>query len=207
MNATWQRSSPGGRTSVRLRRASARRSPGRRRSARTAASRFDVKLSMSGSSSSMNAMTSTTPMIAPTIAGIAGQPVPEPARPKLLGVDRRRRLPLRLVLPVRVGRRAVRRWHRGALHGADPPQADRDAVAFPAMDFSPSDRVTSLTERLDAFLDEHVYPVELEALQRARRGGRARRSLPAHPGRAARAGEGRGALEPVPAGRGARRRA
>jgi acyl-CoA dehydrogenase len=32
------------------------------------------------------------------------------------------------------------------------------------MDFSPSDRVKSLTERLDAFLDEHVYPVELEAL-------------------------------------------
>ena len=32
------------------------------------------------------------------------------------------------------------------------------------MDFSPSDRVTSLTERLNAFLDEYVYPVELEAL-------------------------------------------
>jgi acyl-CoA dehydrogenase len=32
------------------------------------------------------------------------------------------------------------------------------------MDFSPSDRVKSLTERLNAFLDEHVYPVELEAL-------------------------------------------
>src|SRR3954453_22739745 len=32
------------------------------------------------------------------------------------------------------------------------------------MDFSPSDRVKSLTERLDAFLEEHVYPVELEGL-------------------------------------------
>jgi acyl-CoA dehydrogenase len=32
------------------------------------------------------------------------------------------------------------------------------------MDFSPSDRVKSLSERLGAFLDEHVYPVELEAL-------------------------------------------
>src|SRR5687768_14771722 len=32
------------------------------------------------------------------------------------------------------------------------------------MDFSPSDRVKSLTERLNAFLDEHVYPVDLEAL-------------------------------------------
>ncbi len=33
------------------------------------------------------------------------------------------------------------------------------------MDFSPSDRVTTLTDRLNAFLDEHVYPVEMETLQ------------------------------------------
>src|SRR3954469_11114664 len=33
------------------------------------------------------------------------------------------------------------------------------------MDFAPSDRVTELTERLNAFLDEHVYPVEMEALR------------------------------------------
>jgi acyl-CoA dehydrogenase len=32
------------------------------------------------------------------------------------------------------------------------------------MDFSPSDRVIALTERLDAFLDAHVYPVEAELL-------------------------------------------
>src|ERR671928_1061327 len=33
------------------------------------------------------------------------------------------------------------------------------------MDFSPSPRVEELSERIAAFLDEHVYPVELEALQ------------------------------------------
>src|SRR5215216_3894618 len=33
------------------------------------------------------------------------------------------------------------------------------------MDFAPSDRVDELTGRLNAFLDEHVYPVEMEALQ------------------------------------------
>ena len=33
------------------------------------------------------------------------------------------------------------------------------------MDFAPSQRVEALRERIDAFLDEHVYPVELEALQ------------------------------------------
>src|SRR5215212_11870507 len=33
------------------------------------------------------------------------------------------------------------------------------------MDFRPSPRVESLRERIDAFLDEHVYPVEMEALQ------------------------------------------
>src|SRR5919112_1254494 len=33
------------------------------------------------------------------------------------------------------------------------------------MDFAPSDRVAELTERLNAFLNEHVYPVEMEALQ------------------------------------------
>src|SRR3954453_22423468 len=32
------------------------------------------------------------------------------------------------------------------------------------MDFAPSDRVQKLSERIEAFLDEHVYPVELEAL-------------------------------------------
>jgi acyl-CoA dehydrogenase len=32
------------------------------------------------------------------------------------------------------------------------------------MDFTPSDRVKSLSERLTAFLDEHVYPVEMEVL-------------------------------------------
>jgi acyl-CoA dehydrogenase len=33
------------------------------------------------------------------------------------------------------------------------------------MDFAPSDRVTELTGRIEAFLDEHLYPVEMEALQ------------------------------------------
>src|SRR5881227_852428 len=33
------------------------------------------------------------------------------------------------------------------------------------MDFSPSPRVEELRERIAAFLDEHVYPVELEALR------------------------------------------
>src|SRR3954454_8627343 len=33
------------------------------------------------------------------------------------------------------------------------------------MDFSPSKRVEELSARIAAFLDEHVYPVELEALQ------------------------------------------
>jgi len=33
------------------------------------------------------------------------------------------------------------------------------------MDFSPSHRVEELRDRIDAFLDEHVYPVELEALK------------------------------------------
>src|ERR671921_1629795 len=32
------------------------------------------------------------------------------------------------------------------------------------MDFAPSERVTQLSERIEAFLDEHVYPVELELL-------------------------------------------
>jgi hypothetical protein len=33
------------------------------------------------------------------------------------------------------------------------------------MDFSPSPRVEELSARIGEFLDEHVYPVELEALQ------------------------------------------
>src|SRR3954467_7624428 len=33
------------------------------------------------------------------------------------------------------------------------------------MDFTPSDRVLQLRERIEGFLDEHYYPVELEALQ------------------------------------------
>ena len=33
------------------------------------------------------------------------------------------------------------------------------------MDFSPSPRVEELRGRIAAFLDEHVYPVELEALK------------------------------------------
>jgi acyl-CoA dehydrogenase len=33
------------------------------------------------------------------------------------------------------------------------------------MDFSPSERVVELTARLERFLDEHVYPVEMEALK------------------------------------------
>ena len=33
------------------------------------------------------------------------------------------------------------------------------------MDFAPSDRVVELTGRIEAFLDEHLYPVEMEALQ------------------------------------------
>ena len=33
------------------------------------------------------------------------------------------------------------------------------------MDFTPSDRVLQLRERIEGFLDEHFYPVELEALQ------------------------------------------
>src|SRR5215217_5284970 len=32
------------------------------------------------------------------------------------------------------------------------------------MDFAPSDRVTELTQRIEAFLDEHVYPVEMQTL-------------------------------------------
>src|SRR3954453_6398113 len=32
------------------------------------------------------------------------------------------------------------------------------------MDFAPSDRVQKLSDRIDAFLEEHLYPVELEAL-------------------------------------------
>ena len=32
------------------------------------------------------------------------------------------------------------------------------------MDFAPSDRVSELIDRLNAFLDEHVYPVEMETL-------------------------------------------
>ena len=33
------------------------------------------------------------------------------------------------------------------------------------MDFAPSDRVVELRERINAFLDEHLYPVELETLR------------------------------------------
>jgi acyl-CoA dehydrogenase len=33
------------------------------------------------------------------------------------------------------------------------------------MDFTPSDRVLQLRERIEGFLDEHYYPVELEAIQ------------------------------------------
>ena len=33
------------------------------------------------------------------------------------------------------------------------------------MDFTPSDRVLQLRERIEAFLDEHYYPVELEVLR------------------------------------------
>src|ERR671910_1443141 len=33
------------------------------------------------------------------------------------------------------------------------------------MDFNPSPRVDELRERIRAFLDEHVYPVEMEALR------------------------------------------
>src|SRR3954468_3106095 len=37
--------------------------------------------------------------------------------------------------------------------------------SLPGMDFSPSPRVEELSARIAAFLDEHVYPVELEALK------------------------------------------
>ena len=50
-------------------------------------------------------------------------------------------------------------------------------------------------------------PVEAEAHARARRGGRSRGGLSPDHGRAARAREGRGPVEPVPARRGARARA
>jgi acyl-CoA dehydrogenase len=33
------------------------------------------------------------------------------------------------------------------------------------MDFAPSDRVTELTDRIGTFLDEHLYPVEMEVLK------------------------------------------
>src|SRR5882672_901204 len=34
-----------------------------------------------------------------------------------------------------------------------------------ALDFTPSPQVASLIERIKAFLDEHVYPVEAEAMR------------------------------------------
>src|SRR2546423_15435803 len=38
-------------------------------------------------------------------------------------------------------------------------------VTSATMDFTPSDRVLQLRERIEGFLDEHYYPVELETLQ------------------------------------------
>ena len=74
------------------------------------------------------------------------------------------------------------------------------------MDFAPSDRVAALLDRVNEFMEEHVYPVELEALQALDEEVGPGVAVPADPGRDARAREGRGALEPVPARRRARRR-
>jgi hypothetical protein len=38
-------------------------------------------------------------------------------------------------------------------------------TSLPNVDFNPSPRVEELRERIRSFLDEHVYPVELEALR------------------------------------------
>src|SRR5881398_103513 len=51
----------------------------------------------------------------------------------------------------------------GAASG--PRLRPRPSYSLPTMDFSPSNRVEELSARIAAFLDEHVYPVELEALK------------------------------------------
>ena len=75
------------------------------------------------------------------------------------------------------------------------------------MDFAPSDRVAALLDRVREFMEEHVDPVEREAIEALDAEVRPGRPLSRDPGRAARAREGGGALEPVPAGRPLRPRA
>ena len=105
--------------------------------------------------------------------------------------------------PLRGDPRRRRPGGPGRLAAAGP----RLAPAPRPMDFAPSDRVTELLDRVRAFMEEHVDPVEAEAHAGVRRGGQAGRSLRADRRRAARAGARRGSLEPVPSRRPVRPRA
>ena len=68
------------------------------------------------------------------------------------------------------------------------------------MDFEPTDRCKELLERVRAFMDEHIFPVEREVDRRPSTARSTRATpFPADPRRAARAGEGRGPVEPLPA--------
>ena len=75
------------------------------------------------------------------------------------------------------------------------------------MDFTPSPEVATLRERVLDFLDEHYFPVEAEIMEAMDAEVGARRPLPGEPGRDPRAGQGRGALEPLHARQGVRARA
>ncbi len=74
------------------------------------------------------------------------------------------------------------------------------------MDFEPSDRCQDFQARLDAFMDEHVYPAEAVYEAQRRESGDPHDQPPVMEELKAKARE-RGPVEPVPSRPGARRRA
>ena len=89
------------------------------------------------------------------------RPRPAPAGARGRGRARRGRAP---------------RWSRGWPFRA--PEQHR-AVGSPAMDFAPSDRVAELLDRVREFMEEHVDPVEREAIEALDDEVRPGRSVPA----------------------------
>ena len=73
------------------------------------------------------------------------------------------------------------------------------------MSFEPSPKVQELQKRLTAFMDEHIYPNEQRHVEEAEKLGPVEGA--ARHRRAQAQGARRRAVEPVPAGIGARRRA
>src|SRR5437764_6159534 len=67
----------------------------------------------------------------------------------------------RLTSPISSQSRSTGAW-TCACWRAESMAAAYARYAPPAMDFTPSDRVLQLRERIEDFLSEHYYPIEIE---------------------------------------------